>query len=282
MSQIESVRFQGLDALLLRTPQGASAMVSLHGAQVLSWMPADGEERLFLSERANYDGKAAIRGGIPVCFPQFSGLGDLPKHGFVRTRTWQVAEQQTGEQHAMVTVTLQDDAATRALWPHPFQAEITVLVANDRLDVELGIINSGDTSITFTAALHTYLRVKEVEEAVLEGLYGHEFRDAAKGNAIKQDTGPTLKVDEEVDRVYHDVKRSLLLRDGDRSLGIDALGFRDVVVWNPWEELTKKFADLAPSAFRRFLCVEAAAAREPVRVAAGEEWFGRQSLVALS
>ena len=282
MSDIESVKFQGLDALLLRTTEGASAVVSLYGAQVLSWIPAGGEERLFLSERARFDGKAPIRGGIPVCFPQFSGLGELPKHGFARTSTWKVAQQQTDDDHALVTLELEDDPASRKLWPHAFKAELSLLIADDRLDVELGVLNTGEAPIRFTAALHSYLRVREVEEAVLEGLYGHEYRDAAHGDAIKQDSGPDLRVDDEVDRVYHDVARPLLLRDGKRSLGVNSEGgFPDVVVWNPWESLTKRLDDMAPSEFRRMLCVEAAAARDPVTVAPGDEWWGRQTLIAM-
>ena len=282
MSRIEAVKFQGLDALHLRTTDGASAIVSLHGAQVLSWIPVDGNERLFLSDRANFDGRTAIRGGIPVCFPQFSGLGELPKHGFARTRPWRVVQEQTDEDHALATLELEDDEQTRAIWPHAFKAELSMLIADDRLDVELGVLNTGNAPIRFTAALHSYLRVREVEEAVLEGLYGHQYRDAAHGDTIKQDSGPDLRIDDEVDRVYHDVARPLLLRDGKRSVGISSEGgFPDVVVWNPWEALTKKLGDMSPSAFRRMLCIEAAAARVPVVVEPGEEWWGRQTLIAM-
>lgn len=281
-SHIESVQFQGLEALLLKAADGASALVSLYGAQVLSWIPAGGEERLFLSEWARFDGQSAIRGGIPVCFPQFSGLGPLPQHGFARTRMWTPVMRQADGADALVTFELHDDESTRALWPYAFKAELTVLVVGDRLDVELGVENTGDRPFSFTSALHTYLRVNEVEQASLEGLYGHEYRDATQGDVIRQDSGPTLRVDNEVDRVYHDVQRPLLLRDGDRSVGVNAVGFPDVVVWNPWEALTARLSDMSPQAFRRMLCVEAAAARAPVSIAPGEEWWGRQSLVALT
>ena len=43
-----------------------------------------------------------------------------------------------------------------------------------------------------------------------------------------------------------------------------------------------RFPDLAAKDFRRFLCVEAAVARQPVSVAPGEEWWGRQTVVVLS
>ena len=39
---IEHIDFHGLPALRLRTAGGAAAVVSLHGAQVLSWTPPGG------------------------------------------------------------------------------------------------------------------------------------------------------------------------------------------------------------------------------------------------
>ena len=65
------------------------------------------------------------------------------------------------------------------------------------------------------------------------------------------------------------------------SLGINAEGFADVVVWNPWVERSAAIADLPNDGFRHLLCVEAAAAQHPVRLAAGESWWGRQTLVEL-
>ncbi len=74
-----------LDALELHTADGASATISLYGAHLLSWQTADGRERLFLSERAVLDGSSAIRGGVPLIFPQFAARGNGQRHGFART-----------------------------------------------------------------------------------------------------------------------------------------------------------------------------------------------------
>ena len=278
---IETIDFQGLPALRLSTSAGASAVVALHGGQVLSWVPARGRERLYLSERAAYDGASPIRGGVPVCFPQFSTLGKLPRHGFARTANWSVTEQRTGDDYALTTLELSDNADTRALWPHPFTLELTVAIEGGRLDLELEVINSGHAPFAFSGALHTYLRVSEVEECRLEGLYGFEYRDALDDNAIRRESGDVLRVESAIDRVYHDVTRPLLLREDGRALGINADGFPDVVVWNPWEDGIAQFADMAPTDFRRMLCVEAAAARQRIELAAGESWVGRQTLVTL-
>ena len=58
--------FHGLPALRLESGEGARATVLLHGAQLVSWVPADGTEQLYLSPRAVFDGRQAVRGGVPV------------------------------------------------------------------------------------------------------------------------------------------------------------------------------------------------------------------------
>lgn len=277
---IESIDFNGLPALRLQAG-GASAVVSLFGGQVLSWTPRGGKEWLYLSETARFDRSTPIRGGVPVCFPQFADLGKLPKHGFVRTVDWMLADRRVDKDFALVQLRLEDSAETRALWNHPFGIELTISIEDNRLDLEFEVDNRGTDVLSFTGALHTYLRVREAEEARLEGLYGFTYRDSANGNAIKRETGDALMVDAEVDRVYRQVNRPLLLRDGSRTLGINTEGFPDVVMWNPWETRCAALADMPDNGFRRMLCVEAAAADTPITVAAGEQWWGRQTLIAL-
>ena len=278
---IETIRFRDTDALRLNGPRGASAVISLLGGQVLSWITPDGRERLFLSDKAVFDGSVAIRGGIPVCWPQFAALGDLPKHGFVRTRPWQVATERCGDDYALVTLAIEDDEATRALWPHAFRLELTLMLEDDRIDLELSVSNTGEAPFSFTGALHTYLRVTQVEDVALEGLYGHHYRDAANGDKVIRDSGTAVMVDAEIDRVYRDVKRPQLLQAGNLSLGIQSQDFPDVVVWNPWVDKCGALADMSADGWRHMLCVEAAVAETPVLVPAGEEWYGRQTLVAV-
>jgi glucose-6-phosphate 1-epimerase len=278
---IETIEFKGIEALRLNGPRGSSAVVARLGGQVLSWITPDGREHLFLSERAVFDGSAPIRGGIPICFPQFGGLGDLPKHGFARTREWSVAAQRCGDDYALATLELVDDENTRALWPHAFRAEISVMLEVDRIDVEFCVENTGPAPFEFTGALHSYLRVTQVEDVALEGLHGHDYLDAARDNRVVRETGTEIIVEGEVDRVYYDVRRPQLLNAGNLSLGIQSQGFPDVVVWNPWVDLCAGLKDMPPDGWRHMLCVEAAAVRKPVIVPAGEEWYGRQTLVAV-
>lgn len=276
---IETIDFNGIEALRLNGPGGSSAVISRLGGQVLSWITPDGRERLFLSDWAVFDGSVPIRGGIPVCFPQFGNLGDLPKHGFLRTREWAIGDQRCGDDFALVALEISDDEATRDLWPYPFRAEITLMLEVDRIDVEFCVENTGGEPFAFTGALHTYLRLVQVEDAALEGLYGHDYRDAANEDQVNRETGTELRIEAETDRVYHQVKRPLSLQAGNHSLTIQHQQFPDVVVWNPWVERCVELPDMEPEGWRQMLCVEAAIAQEPVVLPVGEEWYGRQTLV---
>ena len=277
---IESITFHGYEALRLNGPRGAQAVVSRFGGQVLSWTPSDGRERLYLSERAIVDGREPIRGGIPVCFPQFSSQGGLPKHGFVRCKPWQVASQRCGDDYALVTLVTEDDAATHALWSHSFELELTVMLEADTLDLELGLSNTGEEALTFTGALHTYLQVDAIENVRLSGLCGTNYRDSANGGREGREAAEILTFAGETDRIFLGASRPLSLNDGAGQLGIAQDGFTDVVVWNPWADKGAALADLPPDGWRRMLCVEAAVAGAPLTVRPGEEWYGRQKLMA--
>lgn len=277
---IEAIQFNDMPALRLTAPNGGSVIVLHHGAQIVSWIPANGEERLYLSEKSNFMQGAAIRGGIPVIFPQFGARGPLPKHGFARLVEWELTASRSGDDFAVATFTLHANAFSRQIWPHDFEAEMTVAVSGDRLDVEFAVSNPGTTPLRFTCALHTYLRTREVEEASLEGLRGTPFLDSLKGTEHTE-SSVALRIDDQIDRIYLGVTRPLILREPHRALGINAENLPDVVVWNPWETLCKSLPDMPDNGFRRMLCVEAAAVANPIELPPGQEWWGRQSLVAL-
>jgi glucose-6-phosphate 1-epimerase len=276
-----SENVHGIDALRLTAPDGASALVTHYGAHALSWIPADGGERLYLSETAVYAAETPIRGGVPIIFPQFGTLGTLARHGFARTMTWQLDDQRIGADYALATWHLDSDAATKSLWPHDFHAELTVSVGGDQFDVELAIENTGSSRFEFTAALHTYLRVREIEHARLTGLLHTQYRDQLLGGAVRTETRETMTFDGPVDRNYLDVPPRLVLSESGRQLLIEANGFPDVVVWNPWDTGNAQIKDMPALGFRRMLCVEAAAVGSPVALEPGVAWSGRQTLVAM-
>ncbi len=273
------VHYRGLPCVEARLPGGDSVRVALQGAQVLSWV-AQGRERLHLSPRAQLDGHSAIRGGVPLCFPQFNERGPLPKHGFARNFTWSlIAAGQPSADGASVTLefALQDDAATRAIWPHGFELRFTVRLRPGGLQLALAVTNTGAQPLSFTGALHTYLAVEAIEQARLAGLGGQPEWDAVRD--VHGTCAETIAPSGEFDRVYEAAVTPLLLSDGASRLQImQSTSLADTVVWNPGAARCSQLADMPPDGYRQMLCVEAANVWAPTGVAPGARWQGWQEL----
>jgi glucose-6-phosphate 1-epimerase len=272
----------GLPKVTLGAVDGARADVYRHGAHVTSWIPAgEADDRLFVSARSQFAAGAPIRGGIPVCFPQFAAQGALPMHGFARTCNWDlVTAHRTGTGSALATFRLEDSELTRTLWPHAFAAEVQVTVAGGTLEIALSIENTGREPLEFTAALHTYLRVADVRQAAVHGLSHIRYFDKNLRRDCEGESDDELRITAAIDRIYFAAPERIEVREPARSIAIRAAGFPDTVVWNPGPETTAALADLEPGGYARMLCVEAAAARTPIVLSSGDHWRGAQTLVA--
>lgn len=276
----QTAGINGLPKVILTPADGARAEIYLHGAHVTSWIPAGGEEQLFLSRTSEFKAGASIRGGVPVIFPQFGDRGPLPKHGFVRKMEWtlkQVASTPTG---VTAVLTLSDDAAARAIWPHPFQAEMSIAAGGKHLEMTLSILNTGTGELSFTSSLHTYFRVSDIQSARVTGLGGLPYVDAVGAWTERVQDESELAFQGEVDRVYYNAPSEVELLDAGRRVKVATRGFPDVVVWNPWEKLNSRLPDLEPAGYRRMVCVEAVVTGKPVTLQPGESWKGSQFLTA--
>jgi glucose-6-phosphate 1-epimerase len=273
-------KFHGLDSVRLQTMDGGIIVVTTYGAHLVSWVPAGDDERIFLSSKSPMDKRAPIRGGVPVVFPQFATYGPLPHHGLVRTRDWSISELHVGGDEGHVTLHTEDSSETGQIWPHPFRCELTITMKGAQLTLQLRIENPGAAPFTFRAALHTYLRVADIRSARLEGLHTSRYRDRTNDDDQLEDAGEALTINGEVDRVYVDAPRSLVLREPGRTLIINKDGFPDYVVWNPGKAKCSTLADMGSDAYRHMLCVEAAAIGRPVMLAPGKHWVGSQTLAA--
>ena len=86
----------GLPCVTLTHSSGAQALVFVYAAHLTSWKTSDGAEQLFVSSTSDYGGGKAIRGGVPICWPQFAGRGPYGKHGFCRNSDkWKVVRTST-------------------------------------------------------------------------------------------------------------------------------------------------------------------------------------------
>ena len=274
---LHTLDVRGQPAVRLPLSDGSSCTIALHGAHVLGWTPADGVERLYLSPDAVFDGQAAIRGGVPVCWPQFNQRGPLAKHGFARNMAWRV-EPFDPAAPSEVRLVLTDSEATRALWPHGFRATLIVTLTPQGLRTALDVVNTGAAPWSFTAALHTYLRVDEIADARLEGLQG-----AARWDAVRDlrhpETAEALRFGEEFDSVYAAPAAPLRLVQPRGTVEIaQSASCTETVVWNPGPVLAAKLSDLPDDGWRHMLCVEAARIDEAVLLQPGAAWQGWQQL----
>jgi len=277
MPAVQTTGRNGLPCVTLSGADGATAEVYLNGAHVTSWQPR-GEEVLFVSERSRFATGHSIRGGIPVIFPQF-GPGPLPQHGFVRTQRWTVRELGGHENAVFVKLALTDSPETRSLWPHSFEAELTVTLT-EALEVALSVTNTGSGSFDFTAALHTYLGVSDVTRIALEGLRGAPFIDKTRDHRRFNDTEPLLRIEGETDRIYLAVEGAVRVHDAGtrRVVTCRGAGLPDVVVWNPWIDWSREHDDFGNDEYLRMVCVEGARIQYPVRLHRGGRWHGSQIL----
>jgi glucose-6-phosphate 1-epimerase len=289
--------YQNQACLRLTLPSHDTVLVALHGAQVLSWQTGDGQQRLYLSPQAVTDGQAAIRGGVPLCFPQFNMRGPLAKHGFVRNRAWQpmpsafadASEQREGamqgqgaEQSLQLAFShrIGSQPSIDALWPHPFELLLTVTLAPNSLHMALQVRNTGAQPMPFTVALHTYLAVQHLEQVRLQGLAGLKYWDALA------DTHPVFAGDWRYtgpfDAVFPAPASPLVLQDQGAALEItQSPNLANTVVWNPGPALSQQLADMPDDGYQHMLCVEAAQIDSPVALAAGAQWLGWQQLKAI-
>ncbi|WP_380165666.1 hypothetical protein [Jannaschia sp. R86511] len=259
---------------------GASFRFCAHGGHVLGWVPAGGAERLWLSRDTGCGPRTAIRGGVPVVWPQFAERGDGPRHGVARDRTWSVlhAGPDAGPDAdgvARARLELRADAATRVLFPHPFTLTLDVEAAGDRLRLALTAGNDGVEPFTFTAALHGYLAVSSTATARVAGLEGASaHHNDGSGTSVLPDAplptaGPVdLAVTGDADVVR-------VVDPGLGDLVMSATGFDSWVVWNPGADSAP--GDVHAGGATEFVCVEPARL-DPVTLPPGGRWAGVQTL----
>lgn len=252
----------GLETIVLRH-RGASAEIYLFGATVCSYKTSNGNEHIFVSPGAVFDGRKAIRGGVPLVFPQFGQPDEsMPQHGIARTSVWAVKDIQDSMEAAYTVLELKDGPETHEKWNHAFALQYEVLLTADSLQMTLQINNSGDDAFKFQALLHTYFKVSDISDTRIVGLAGHRYLDKATGEKGFEDNA-SVDLPSHTDRVYigsSPVAKDInifshnLLAASISEARIDtALQPIDIVVWNPYE---KSPSDLPVPHYRRFVCVE--------------------------
>ncbi|KAJ1986764.1 hypothetical protein H4R33_003179 [Dimargaris cristalligena] len=276
-------RNQQVDKVVLKHVSGATCEVRTLGATVTSWVVQD-RERLFLSQKAVLNGTKAIRGGIPLVFPQF-GQGPLMpgQHGFARNLVWEYqGVTRADPEEVMVCFRLRDSAATRASgWAHAFKLSYLVTLTATTLGTHLAVTNIDKTAFRFTPLLHTYFATPDIKEVKIRGLQGLNYTDKTADNAVVYEDRAALTFDGEVDRIYHGTPDQLLVVVSPPLdvIEVKSINFRDTVVWNPWIEKAQAMSDFADDEYRHMFCVESGSVHEAVSLSPSQTWEAGQVLV---
>ena len=256
----------------------------LHGAHVTSWKPASAEEVLFVSSWSRFENGRAIRGGIPICFPWFGGKADDPKapaHGFARTKAWQLESIEKVGEAVAVTMSTESNDDTRRWWPADFRLVHRAIFGTE-LSLELILTNTGETSLRFEEALHTYHRVGNIETARVHGLEGCEYIDKTDSNQKKQQQGEIMIVSE-TDRIYLNATKAVDLEDP--SLGRRVRLWKEnslaTVVWNPWKEKALGFSDFSPDEWKQMICLETSNVGDDAVNVAPHEQHAMKAVISL-
>ena len=232
----------------------ANAAISLFGGHVVSFQPQGQEDLIWMSQQAKFDGKTALRGGIPVCWPWFGRIA-APAHGFARSSEWQLIEHRESEAGVIVSLGLKPSEATLAVWPHQFDARLNVEIG-DQLKVTLDLKNTDLQPWTFSGALHTYLNVGDIHNTTTTGM-GAEYIDSLQGGKICQG-GSELVLTDTIDRVYTQPEAQIFVADKklDRTLTVENHGHNSAVLWNPWAEGATAMGDMQNDGYLTMMCVE--------------------------
>ena len=260
--QLKFVKGDGGFPFILIRNRSATALISLYAGQVLSFLPTgEGEDLLFLSQKAYYDAGKAIRGGIPICWPWFGsdpkGLG-RPSHGFVRNGLWAVSgTQAASEFETKIKLRYLETKQSKSFWQQPFSLNLK-FPSRNTLTPELTTRNTGDKIFSITQALHAYLNVGNINQMQILGLDGIKYTDNLNLWSHAKTPNGCGHCYRGSRTHLHKRKKRVNYYDSvfNRQIRIASSSNKTAVVWNPWTTKSEKLPDLENDGYQRFICVE--------------------------
>lgn len=242
------------------------AVFALQGAHLIHFQLKNQPATIWLSKTALYTEGKAIRGGVPICWPWFGPankeLGEnLSAHGFARTSLWSIKNINELDDGVEVEFQLQDSPQTRTLWPYSFDLVLKATLT-DRLKLELITSNRGIIPFSYRGALHSYLNISTPDSCSVVGL-NEKYTDSLNNKKSMQGDS-TLLIDGPIDSVYQKSPTviSLLDKQFKRQLTLNNHGNDSEVLWTPWKNGAKAFADMPDKGYKNMFCIEAAITNE--------------------
>lgn len=158
MSTMKTISNEYLTVVI--DPQGAEMQSLKH--------TASGREYLWQGDPAYWEGRS------PILFPAVGGLWDgtyryngqtypMPKHGFMRDKLWQVAEERSDS----LTLTYEgpQEETDRQAFPWAFALTVCYALEGDRLVVTFTVSNKGSETMYFQMGGHPGFALPDFDEA---------------------------------------------------------------------------------------------------------------------
>lgn len=268
----------GRACIEVKNNDGSSITVYEQGAHLSSWVNDKGQEKLYLSPCAVKKDRYALRGGVPLIFPQFGNRGPLtPSHGFARLRPWTVTEVGNGHAAFTLHVSLEElsaESGSTLTANNAVELTYTIEFCKESLVLSMQVRNlSEELAASFQFCFHTYFRVADISKTIVNGFNRSPFYDQTKKIDGKNESMKLNKPEnlwliqngDEVDRIYPKQACAILLQEPQSAtaLHISSTTMPDVVLWNPGMAKCKKtaedkseFADLPEDGYKNFVCVE--------------------------
>lgn len=271
------------------TSSNSTATILKYGATIISW-EIEGVEQLWLSEGAKLDGSKPVRGGIPLVFPVFGksnekGFENLPQHGFARNSTWEFLGQTT-ENPPTVQFALSPEQANEEIYSkwdngdNDFTLFLTIQLNNDNLTTSIEVTNSDSIkSWKFNWLFHTYLKINEIEDTLVNNLPGELCYDQIIAETYKE-SHPAIDFHQELDRIYQNVSTDKIIQVielGKVIHNVQRENLPDIVVWNPWIEKSSNMGDFQPKdGYHKMVCIEPGHVNDFVELKPGQSWSAKQ------
>lgn len=157
--------------------QSRLEVVPERGGIITSWQ-IHGKEMLYLDAERFANPELTVRGGIPILFPICGNLPDntytyqgqsytLKQHGFARDLPWEVTDRVT-QDGASLTLVLNSNDQTRAVYPFDFQLIFTYRLQGNSLEIHQRYANHSAEAMPFSTGLHPYFQVSDKTQLQFE------------------------------------------------------------------------------------------------------------------
>jgi galactose mutarotase-like enzyme len=160
-------------------------VVPERGGIITRWSLQE-QDILYLDAERFKDPSLSVRGGIPILFPICGNLPDntytyqgehyqLKQHGFARDLPWEVTDQVTDDLVSL-TLVLNSNDRTRAVYPFDFQLAFTYQLKGNTLEIQQRYTNHSTEPMPFSTGLHPYVFTSDKTQLEFE-IPASEYQD---------------------------------------------------------------------------------------------------------